>query len=167
MTAHDGPSSGSDSRKPDADGGVWTWLLPALTFLVGALLATGLFLVGDTVDDDEDDDAGSSAAPTSSPSPSPDPLVVQVPAACVEAAELADSVTSALGAVTAAARDFDARRLQETLDVVQQLRPEVEAASRECRDLAAEGSIVTPSDPPTATPRPAPTATATTTSSPT
>ena len=126
--------------------GVWFWLLPALTFLVGAALAAGLFVLGDTddADDVEQVTAGESPSPEPDASPTPDELVVQVPAVCVEAAELAASVSSALGDVVDAAGALDARRLQESLDVVQRMRPDVESASADCRELALEGRIVTP-----------------------
>jgi hypothetical protein len=133
------PSSAGDGRS------AWTWLLPALTFLVGAALSAALFALGDT---DGPELTAPRAAPTAEPTdgdlPSDEPeVVVQVPAACVKAAELAQTVTSALGDVADAAGALDARRLQESLDVVQQIRPEVEATATECRDLAAAARIVT------------------------
>lgn len=143
-------SASSTAIDDDADGGkgVWFWLLPALTFLVGAALSAALFALGDT-DDTADVDqatAGQSPSPEPDASPTPDELVVQVPAVCLEAAELAESVSSALGDVIDAAGALDARRLQESLDVVQQMRPEVEATSAACRDLALDGRIVTPDE---------------------
>lgn len=148
-------SSAGDGRS------VWTWLLPALTFLVGAGLSAALFALGDT---DDPDLTAPRAAPTAEPTggdlPSEEPeVVVQVPAACVEAAELAQTVTSALGDVANAAGALDARRLQESLDVVQQIRPEVEATATECRELAADARVVTQD--PTSTPTPTVSASAT------
>lgn len=149
-------SHATDARRADGNDsrGFWFWLLPALTFLVGAALSAGLFALGDT--DDDADRATGRQSPSADPvtSPTPDELVVQVPAVCVEAAELAASVSTALGDVVDAAGALDARRLQESLDVVQQMRPEVEAASAGCRELAREGRIVTPdvTAPPTASP---------------
>lgn len=151
------PVGQSTRTEPSGDRGrsVWTWLLPALMFVVGAALSAALFALGDT-------DETVAAAPTVDPTadaadgerPSGEPeVVVRIPAACVEAAELAATVTSALGDVAYAAGSLDARRLQESLDVVQQIRPEVESASRECRDLARDARVVTPEQtgPPTAT----------------
>lgn len=142
------PSSGVDGR--DA----WTWLLPALTFLVGAGLSAALFALGDTDDAELTAPAGPrSAEPTEGDLPSDEQeVVVRVPAACIEAAELAQTVISALSDVADAAAAFDARRLQESLDVVQQMRPEVEATASECRDLTADARIVTQD--PTGTPTP-------------
>jgi hypothetical protein len=157
----DGPSTGASTESSAPDGkSVWTWLLPALTFLVGAALSAVLFAVGDTDDTASDRPlAGPSAEPTSDDGDVSTPdeeVVVQVPSVCVEAAELAQTVTAALGDVADAAGALDARRLQESLDVVQQIRPEVEATARECRDLALAGRIVTPdpTGPPTPTPSP-------------
>jgi len=137
---------------------LWFWLLPALTFLVGAALSAALFVLGDSDDTAGVDQAttGQSPSPQPGASPVPDELVVQVPAVCVEAAELADTVSKALGDVIDSAGALDARRLQESLDVVQQLRPEVEATSAACRDLALDGRIVTPEET-TATVTPSPT----------
>ena len=142
------PSSDGDGRS------AWTWLLPALTFLLGAALSAALFVLGDT---DEPELAAPRVSPTAEPTEGDLPadeqeVVVQVPAACVEAAELAQTVTSALGDVADAAGALDARRLQESLDVVQQIRPEVEATASECRDLAADARVVTQD--PTSTPTP-------------
>lgn len=160
------------ASEEDSGSSVWVWLLPALAFLAGAALSAALFALGD--DDGPPPDVPT-AAPTSAPDDSDDDagsteeeVVVQVPSVCVEAAELSETVTRALGDVADAAGALDARRLQESLDVVQQIRPEVEATSRECRDLALSGRIVTP-DPtvtPTADPPADPTAGPTATPSP-
>lgn len=151
--------SASSTEKTDAreSKGMWFWLLPALTFLVGAALSAGLFVLGDSDDAANVEQARTGQSPTPDPTPTPEELVVQVPGVCVEAAELAASVSSALGDVVDAAGALDARRLQESLDVVQQMRPEVESASAACRALALEGRIVTPdeTDEPTLSPSPA------------
>lgn len=154
-----GPRTGTGDDTSSGSS-TWTWLLPALAFLVGAALSAALFVLGDT--DDTAADAPL-AGPTSEPTTDDDPptdeeeVVVQVPSVCVEAAELAQSVTAALGDVADAAGALDARRLQESLDVVQQLRPEVEATASACRDLALDGRIVTPD--PTGSPTPSPSST--------
>lgn len=151
------PSDGAADAR-DTGPSTWTWLLPALAFLAGAALSALLFVVGDSDDGRQLGADGSDAAPgTASPTPSPLPegeLVLQVPAACVEAAELAETVTTALSDVVQAAGSLDARRLQEALDVVQQIRPEVEETSQECRDIAAQGTIVVPSESPSPSPSP-------------
>lgn len=157
----DSPRSAGKDPSGDDGRSVWTWLLPALTFLAGAALSAALFALGDT---DDPVPSAPSAAPTADPtegdlSSDEQEVVVQVPAACVEAAELAQTVTSALGDVADAAGTLDARRLQESLDVVQQIRPEVEATATECRDLAADARIVTQD--PTSTPSPEVTSSAT------
>lgn len=156
--AENASSTGVDDEQ---DGkGVWLWLLPALMFLVGAALSAALFALGDTDDTAAVDKTTAGQSPSAEPdaSPTPDELVVQVPAVCVEAAELADSVSRALGEVIDAAGALDARRLQESLDVVQQMRPEIEATSAACRDLALDGRIVTPDETAEPSVSPSPTA---------
>ena len=153
----DGPSTGATTESSAPYGrSVWSWLLPAVTFLVGAALSAGLFAVGDTDEPASDRRlAGPSAEPTSGDGAVQTPdqqVVVKVPAVCVKAAELAQTVTAALGNVADAAGSLDARRLQESLDVVQKIRPEVEATAGQCRDLALDGQIVTPD--PTGAPTP-------------
>lgn len=153
------PLTPASSAAPASDGrSAWTWLLPVLTFVAGVALTAAILGLGS-----DSDTATSAAEPDPSPSPSPtestlspadDELIIQVPAVCVEAAELAESVTAALSDVADAAGALDARRLQESLDVVQAIRPEVEATAQACRDIAADGRIVTPSTSPTATPTP-------------
>lgn len=161
MADSSGPTDDSPTGSPESSGGssTWSWLLPAIAFLVGAALSAALFVLGDTDDDAPAATAAPTAQPTTSPSPVEEELVVQVPSVCVEAAELAETVSRALGDVADAAGALDARRLQETLDVVQQLRPEVEATSQACRDIALDGRIVTPETPETASPSPTATAT--------
>lgn len=163
----DSTASGTEASSGDDGSSVWSWLLPAMAFLAGAALSAILFVVGDT----DDGGAGAPQAVPTTPSTEDDDeqsteqeVVIQVPAVCVEAAELAQTVTSALGDVADAAGALDARRLQESLDVVQQIRPEVEATSRACRDLAADARIVTQD--PTATPSSSPSGTASPTSTP-
>ena len=128
----------------DAGRGAWLWLLPAVTFLAGAAVSAALFVLGDTDDDGDPLSSMRSPSPEATASPAPDELVLQVPAVCVEAGELAGSVSAALGDVVDAAGALDARRLQESIDVVQQLRPDVVAAAEACRELAEDGRVVTP-----------------------
>lgn len=154
--------SGTGSGTGKAGGGVQAWLVPALAFLAGAALVAVVFVVGDSGGDDDQVQLAPTPSAVPSPSPSKDALVVQVPAPCVEAARLSDDVTSALGDVATAARDFDARRLQETLDVVQKLRPQVESVSQQCLDIAADAQIVTATPTPReVSPSPVPTPTVT------
>lgn len=154
-TGPPGPPPPAGAQQPAKQPGRsrWTWLLPALAFLAGLALGAAVIAAGTA----GDDDAGAPlAAPTAEPSPtgqaSPEPtdLVVTVPAVCVEAAELAEDAARQVDDVAAAARDFDARRLQELVDTLQELRPELEDRAAQCRDLAGEGLVgsVTPSPTP-------------------
>lgn len=113
-------------------------LLPALTFLVG--LALGGALVGVTSGSDEvDGDANGptvTSAPTPEPAgplPSPTGLLVRVPDPCLQAVDKAEVAYGVLDQAVAAARELDARRLQELVDQVQQERRQTEALVEACR----------------------------------
>lgn len=155
------------SEQTTGDGAFWTWVVPLLAALAGAAATAAVFFLFVM-----DDDSGGSvtSAPAASPTPQPTPedadeLVISVPASCVEAAEAVRTVTSTLDTVAAAVQALDAAQLQETLDLVQDVRPEVERASEECLQIAADTRVVTPSPSASAsTPAPAPTPTSTPTS---
>lgn len=153
--AGDGGAGTGAGATPTAPGRPRSTWLPVLTFLAGAGITAAAFLIGGAGADPATPAGGAVATPPASqPDPAPqetDPaLQVRVPAPCLEAAEYTDTVTAALGEIAQAARDLDARRLQETLDAVQRLSPDVEAAARQCRQLAAEGQVVpAPSPQPT------------------
>lgn len=111
-------------------------LLPAVTFLLGLLL--GAVVVGAASDDGDDGQAAPPAAASPSPAPSAQgQLTVRVPAPCLQAADEAEQAYGLLEQGVAAARDLDARRLQELVDTVQRERPQVEALVRACREQAA------------------------------
>lgn len=59
-----------------------------------------------------------------------------VPEPCVRAAEYNQTLNEAIDEMALGARDQDARSLQESLDAVQDARPEGESASDECLELA-------------------------------
>jgi len=157
--ADDQADTSRATRAGEGESAFWTWILPVMSFLVGVALAGFLFFL--FFDDDDD---STELLPDPSPTPTAtadddDQLVVRVPAPCVEAAEAANAVAGALGDVAAAVRDLDAREVQDTLDAIQRLQPDVERVSQECLDIAADAEIITPT--PTAeqspTPSPSPT----------
>lgn len=149
------------STQATRDNAFWTWLVPVLSFLAGLVLAGAAFFLLFDGDDDaagEDDVAG--PAVSSSPQQPGDPgaadeLVVQVPSQCVEAAEAVGTVTGTFDDAATAVRDLDAAALQQTLDVLEDLRPELERASQECLDIAADARVVTPSPDPSPSAAPA------------
>ncbi|MFP5218520.1 MAG: hypothetical protein ACLGIG_02105 [Actinomycetes bacterium] len=148
------PSSTSGTAT-EGESAFWTWILPVMSFLVGVALAGFLFFLFFADDDDGSDELLPQRTPTPTPTADEeDQLVVRVPASCVEAAEAANTVASALGDVANAVRDLDAREVQRTLDTVQQLQPDVERVSQECLDIAADAEIITPS--PSVSPTPSP-----------
>ncbi len=109
-------------------------MLPAVTFLLGLLL--GAVVVAASGDDE--DQTAAPAAPSAVPTPSAEgQLTVRVPGPCLRAADEAEQAYAVLEQGVAAARDLDARRLQELVDTVQRERPQVEALVRACREQAA------------------------------
>ena len=155
MTEHAGAAdAGSGGQNGGAPGSGLSWLLPALTFVAGVALGVAVVAVGNI--GAGDDDPGADPAPTVSardgeddPEPRSSDLLVTVPAACLAAADGAESVGRSVDDLVEAAGELDARRLQELVDRFQQLQPEVEQAARECRRAAAaefqDGTLVTPS----------------------
>ena len=141
--------------------GTWSWLLPALTFLAGCVL--GAVVVGVGVGGDEQPSAsGPSAGAQASAGRDgqdgdgdgevDDDLYVRVPASCLQGADSALRMVDRVDEVVAAVRDVDARRLQETVDEVQQVRRQVEQLASECRtagrdsveDASAGGAVPSP-----------------------
>ena len=97
---------------------------------------------------------GPGRAPT--PSGSPSDVLVRVPEPCLAVADQAEQAFTVFDEAVDAARSFDARRLQEVVDDVQQLRPRVEELADGCRDRAGqdllEGTTATSLPTPTTEP---------------
>lgn len=136
--------SGSGPLTPvePSDGGRrWAVLLPAVTFLAGALLGGAVIRAGS----DDDPDAAASRPPSASPSPSADPdtVLVRVPGPCVQVADRTEEAYALLDRGVLAARDLDAGGLADLVDEVQRLRPQVQELVEQCRS-AARDSVVEP-----------------------
>ena len=115
-------------------------LVPALTFLLG--LALGAAVIGVAFGQDRAAPAGAPAPPSAAvPQPTPSGLVARVPDACLRTADKADVAYQILDDAVAAARELDARRLQELVDRVQKERAGTETLARACR--AQAGTAVT------------------------
>jgi len=155
----EGATVADETRGTEGNSAFWAVLLPALTFVAGVVLASAVFFI---VDDVGNEDTAQPAATSTPASPADsEELVVQIPAACVDAAEAATSVGRVLDDLAAAVTDLNTRELQDTLDAVQTLRPQIERTSQECLDIAADARIVLP------TPTPSGTGTPTATPTPT
>lgn len=132
--------------------GVPAWALAVATFVAGLLLGGGVVALTQSGEDDDVPEAAPSVSPSPSPSPVPTPagndVLIRVPGSCVQVAEQAETAVQGFDELAAAARDFDARELQDIVDRLQKLRPQIEALSTQCRDAAgagiAEGSLVSP-----------------------
>lgn len=154
----------TDSTPGDGDrtaSSTWTWLLPVLTFLVGCLLG-GVVVGAGAFGGDEQQAAApeATASPDAGadpdPSPGADDLVVRVPESCLEAADGATEATGQVDEVVTAVRDLDARRLQEIVDRIQRVQPEVQRLAEQCRSVAGQrlqdGQLATSAPVPTASP---------------
>lgn len=150
MTTTDSTPSSSRRR---ATSSTSSWLLPALTFLAGCLL--GAVIVGaGTFGGGDDGQDGAAPPPTQGPAEdatdaeaAEGELVVRVPESCLRAADGASQATGQVDDVVAAVRDLDARRLQEIVDQIQQVQPEVQRLAEQCRSVAGErleDVVVTP-----------------------
>lgn len=131
---------------------VSTWAVPLAALLAGALLGGGAVALVSGDDEAERPRAAPSAPPSDVPSPESVPagsdVLIRVPAPCVEVAGDAETAVQTFDQLAAAVRDFDARELQEIVDRLQKLRPQVEALAEQCRNAAAqgiaEGELITP-----------------------
>lgn len=111
----------------------WALLVPVVTFLLG--LALGAAVLGATR-------AGEPSAPVTSPvavSPQPTPPdpAVAAPDPCLQAVDQAEVAYRILDDAVTAARELDARRLQELVDQVQQERARTQTLVGACRAQAA------------------------------
>lgn len=118
------------------------WLLPTLTFLVGLVLGGGLVALGSN---DAESAIGQPPPSSSAPTPSGVPSAgesgdgtVVVPQECVAAADTSLEVLDLVRKAVAAIGDLDARRLQEIVDRLQELDPEVTRLAETCRTEAAD-----------------------------
>lgn len=141
------PRTGADGRRPRGSG--LFWLVPALTFLVGLLVGgvvIGLTGIGDdlTTGGAEQGDAGTAQqpAPTDSPgAPGSGDRTVTVPGECIEAAERSEEALALTREAAQALGDLDPRRVQEIVDRLQDLDPEIRSLAAECRDAGIDDAV--------------------------
>jgi len=104
---------------------------------VGLLLGVVLAAVTGLGGGDERARVVVSASPSPSPVPSPTPTesgpTITVPAECAEGLERARDVLAQIPGALEALRNLDTARLQEILDRVQRLQPEVNRLAAQCR----------------------------------
>lgn len=102
------------------------WRLPLAMLLVGLLLGAGG--VGALVRTGVLD----TSITVPAPEPSPSRVTVTVPESCTEAGRLAEQVGGITQEIVAATGELDAARLQVLVDQLQQLDPQVRAATAAC-----------------------------------
>jgi hypothetical protein len=152
------------ARRPvQRRGGAMFWVVPTLTFVVGLLLGglvvgmTGLGFGGDAGDGTAGPDGnGTPAATATTPGPTePGPdRTVTIPAECLEVADTAERALDLSREAAGALGQLDARRLQEIVDELQALEPELTALAGTCREADVVGGdavTVTRSASPSAT----------------
>lgn len=135
-------SGGSSASGPQPQrSGRLTWLIPALTFLVGLLL--GALVVGASGLGDDD---GQTAAPdptaTEPVAPSttgtqdrPD-ATVTVPGACLAAADGTQGLLTLVQDAATAAQELDAAELSSIVRQLQESQADLESLTNDCRSAA-------------------------------
>jgi hypothetical protein len=136
MTTDQTPST---SKRP--------WLLaalPAITFILGAVIGGIIVGVG-AGSSDSGSDASETPTSTSSPAaPSPSDTTVVVPAACREAADAVTQAADLLRQGAAAVRDFQPKVLNQVLDDLQALDPELQSLAKECSEVQVTTGSASP-----------------------
>lgn len=109
--------------------------------LAVAILASGLVSFGEGADaadtaDDVADTADGTPDPTAGTAEPTASASGDVPPSCLAAAEHNATVSTALDEVAVGVRDQDALAVERALDAIADIKPDMDAASQECRDLA-------------------------------
>lgn len=143
------PGSSHVQPRPRGRASKLFWIVPALTFLAGLVLGGVLIGVAGTGSDDvpglgpddgeETAEAGESPSPESATEPTQD-RTVTVPASCLEVAQLSQEAIDLTREAAEAVGSLDARRLQEIVDELQALEPEINELAARCQDEAAGAS---------------------------
>ena len=148
----------------------WLWLLPALTFLAGCLLAGLVVGVGQLGSDDGDasapgpqaqEEGDEGVGDSEGPEGADGDVFVRVPESCLQASESALALADQADRIAVAVRDLDARALRDLVDEVQQVRDDVQSSGEQCRRSAGEGVLEgsatspAPSEPAASEPAPA------------
>ncbi len=136
-------------RRPSAGRAFVTFVLGLVVggALVVVAVAMGLLDQGDTealplpAAETPADDAAEAAATTQPATASGDG---EVPPSCLAAAEYNATVSTALDGVAVGVRDQDAAAVEEGLDAIADIKPDMDEASAQCRALAGQGSTSTP-----------------------
>lgn len=102
---------------------------------VGAL-ASGLLAVGDTGADDPL--AAETPEPTADPGSATTAPTGDVPPSCLAAAQYNATVSASLDDVAIGVRDQDALAVEQGLDAIAKIKPDMDAQSEECRALAGD-----------------------------
>jgi hypothetical protein len=127
--------------------------LPAVTFVVGAVIGGVVVGVGFDGDDSPDSSQSTETTDPDRSGATPDTTVV-VPAACSQAAE---AVTEAVGLIRDGAgsvRDFQPERLVEVLDDLEVLDPELRRLAQQCSAVDVSPGSPTSTDPTPESPTP-------------
>lgn len=101
--------------------------------LAVVVLATDLLPFGDGDLDPDTAGAAETATPTAEPTAA---ASGDVPPSCLAAAEHNATVSTALDEVAIGVRDQDALAVETALDAIADIKPDMDAASAECRELA-------------------------------
>ncbi len=133
------PAGSTASAAHDSPRGGMSWLIPALTFLVGLLL--GAVVMGVSGNGDDVDVATSPVvAATASPSARPD-ATVTVPGSCLEVADSAEELGELVGDAAGAAQELDASGLSSIVRELQESQTGLEKKADACRSEAGSMEV--------------------------
>lgn len=137
---------GAQPRSEGSGGPPRGWLLPVVTFVLGALIGVALMgLARSGSGDDqakESPPAGSTASSAASPSQSPlTTTAVVVPSACLAIADQAQELQGLMTTAATAARDLDASKLSDMVRQVGQVQAQIRASTADCRAAASSATI--------------------------
>ncbi len=139
-----GPAGSTTSAPHGSPRGGMSWLIPALTFLVGLLL--GAVVMGVSGNGDDVDVATSPTttdpvvAATASPSARPD-ATVTVPGSCLDVADSAEELGELIGDAAGAAQELDASGLSSIVRELQESQTGLEEKADACRSEAGSMEV--------------------------
>lgn len=158
------PSPAGHDRETPGSRAANSWLLPAVTFLIGLALGALLLWVTRPATSPEEalpvgatpsassgqlsttggGDGGTAPGAAGSIAPTVPAPTVTVPASCAQLARDVGSATSLLDAAASAARDVDAARLADIVRRMGEVRTTLDAEANACLDVAARASVSVP-----------------------
>ena len=117
------------------------WLLtalPAITFLLGAVIGGVVVAVASDssgAGSDNAENPTTTSTPATPTSPTASSTTIVVPGACSDAADAASQAADLVRQGAAAVRDFKPKELNQVLDDLQTLDPKLQALAKSCSEV--------------------------------